>query len=115
MIHIQLDDATRAELQSLRQSAQLPRSRDRLEMLFLSPAGWSPPRIAAHLGCDPQTVRKTLHAFQQRGRAALFPAPPGPAPDLTRRDAILAKLRDLLGRSEERRVGKECRSRWSPY
>ena len=23
--------------------------------------------------------------------------------------------RDLLTRSEERRVGKECRSRWSPY
>ena len=23
--------------------------------------------------------------------------------------------RGLLGRSEERRVGKECRSRWSPY
>jgi len=22
---------------------------------------------------------------------------------------------DLRGRSEERRVGKECRSRWSPY
>ena len=22
---------------------------------------------------------------------------------------------DLKGRSEERRVGKECRSRWSPY
>src|SRR3712207_9452109 len=22
---------------------------------------------------------------------------------------------DLAGRSEERRVGKECRSRWSPY
>ena len=22
---------------------------------------------------------------------------------------------DLLERSEERRVGKECRSRWSPY
>ena len=22
---------------------------------------------------------------------------------------------DLSGRSEERRVGKECRSRWSPY
>ena len=21
----------------------------------------------------------------------------------------------VLGRSEERRVGKECRSRWSPY
>ncbi len=22
---------------------------------------------------------------------------------------------EILGRSEERRVGKECRSRWSPY
>ena len=29
----------------------------------------------------------------------------------------LERLRDLAaeGRSEERRVGKECRSRWSPY
>src|SRR5256885_11771930 len=25
------------------------------------------------------------------------------------------EFRRLLGRSEERRVGKECRSRWSPY
>ena len=25
------------------------------------------------------------------------------------------KLLNVLGRSEERRVGKECRSRWSPY
>ena len=24
-------------------------------------------------------------------------------------------IADKLGRSEERRVGKECRSRWSPY
>ena len=26
-----------------------------------------------------------------------------------------AKVKKLLCRSEERRVGKECRSRWSPY
>ena len=26
-----------------------------------------------------------------------------------------AKVIQLLARSEERRVGKECRSRWSPY
>ena len=25
------------------------------------------------------------------------------------------KMRDAVKRSEERRVGKECRSRWSPY
>ena len=24
-------------------------------------------------------------------------------------------LREVVERSEERRVGKECRSRWSPY
>ena len=28
---------------------------------------------------------------------------------------LLPKLRQLRVRSEERRVGKECRSRWSPY
>ena len=28
---------------------------------------------------------------------------------------IHAKPRHISGRSEERRVGKECRSRWSPY
>ena len=26
-----------------------------------------------------------------------------------------SERRGLKGRSEERRVGKECRSRWSPY
>src|SRR3712207_9507856 len=26
-----------------------------------------------------------------------------------------ADLQNLVNRSEERRVGKECRSRWSPY
>ena len=31
-----------------------------------------------------------------------------------RRDAVVARARALM-RSEERRVGKECRSRWSPY
>ena len=36
-------------------------------------------------------------------------------PDLA--EGQLAKLRAsvVLTRSEERRVGKECRSRWSPY
>ena len=28
---------------------------------------------------------------------------------------IKEKPNATLGRSEERRVGKECRSRWSPY
>src|SRR5256885_3910267 len=34
-------------------------------------------------------------------------------PDMERLDALLPAIGE--GRSEERRVGKECRSRWSPY
>ena len=30
-------------------------------------------------------------------------------------DRVLPEDDNLLDRSEERRVGKECRSRWSPY
>jgi len=30
-------------------------------------------------------------------------------------DAAFAEMQPKLPRSEERRVGKECRSRWSPY
>ena len=29
--------------------------------------------------------------------------------------ADVEAIQDILMRSEERRVGKECRSRWSPY
>src|SRR5256884_9833454 len=37
--------------------------------------------------------------------------------DYTARGKIITPLKDRIGaeRSEERRVGKECRSRWSPY
>jgi putative transposase len=97
MIHIQLDDTSRAELQSLRRIRLAPVVRDRLEMVFLAAAGWSAPRIAAHLGYDPQTVRKVLHGWRQRGQAALSPAKPGPQPDTARRDTILGRLTDLLG------------------
>src|SRR5256885_12759390 len=35
--------------------------------------------------------------------------------DFIFRDCAYEELLQALGRSEERRVGKECRSRWSPY
>ena len=31
------------------------------------------------------------------------------------REKSIAALEEAMSRSEERRVGKECRSRWSPY
>jgi transposase len=97
MIRIQLDDSTRTELHSLRRTALPAVSRDRLEMVLLSAAGWSPPRIAAHLGRYPQTVRNCLHDFQGRGLPALYPARTGPAPDDARRGRVTALLRELLG------------------
>jgi hypothetical protein len=97
MIRVQLTDSTRSDLQALRRTALPPRARDRLEMVLLSDAGWSPPRIAAHLGCYHQTVRALIHAFHDRGIPALHPGTPGPAPDHARRDRVTGRLRDLLG------------------
>ena len=38
-----------------------------------------------------------------------------PAKDKRELELHLPELSETLCRSEERRVGKECRSRWSPY
>jgi transposase len=96
MIRVQLTGSTRSDLQALRRTSLPPRVRDRLEMVLLSDAGWSPPRIATHLGCYHQTVRTLIHAFNDRGIPALYPGRPGPAPDHARRDRVSGHLRDLL-------------------
>src|SRR3989338_8487224 len=49
---------------------------------------------------------------------AFFSAGTVVTPELLRERGIVSAntgLIKVLGRSEERRVGKECRSRWSPY
>ena len=97
MILIQLDEATRDELKSLRRHPLPPRVRDRLEMVLLSSIAWSPARIAAHLGYCAPTVRGLLKDFRDRGTAALFPRRTGPPPDLQRRQQVTQILTDLLG------------------
>ena len=97
MIRITLDDLNRERLNTLRRGDLPARVRDRLEMVTLSDAGWSPPRIAAHLGCHPQTARDALRASLARGLAALYPSRSGPAPDLRRRDRVAGALTELLG------------------
>ena len=97
MIRIHLDYATRTRLNNLRRSDLPATVRDRIEMVFLSDAGWSPPRIAGHLGYHPQTVRDRLRDFLGRGTDALFPGRPGPAPELSRRHEVTQALTDLVG------------------
>jgi transposase len=96
MIHIQLDDATRDELRRLRPTNLSDTARDRLEMVLLSDAGWSAPRIAAHLGYCGQTVRDALRAFLARGTDALYPFRTGRGPDIDHRDRVADALKRLL-------------------
>jgi transposase len=97
MLRTSLTDSQRAELQSLRRSDLPAVSRDRLEMVLMSSAGWSPPRIAAHLGRHPHTVRSALKGFGDRGTAAFSPDKPGPDPDHDRRATVTGELSELLG------------------
>ncbi len=58
MYRIILSNDQRDELRErTRQAGLAPSTRDRLEMVRLSDAGWSVPRIARHLGQHEQTVR----------------------------------------------------------
>jgi hypothetical protein len=97
MLRITLTDTQRTELSALRRSDLPTVARDRLEMVLLSAAGWSPPRIAAHLGRHPHTVRSALKGYAARGTPAFYPDAPGPEPDHARRAAVTGQLAGLLG------------------
>src|SRR5262244_984647 len=97
MIRTTLTEAQRTELQTLRRTDLPAVARDRLEMVLLSAAGWSPPRIGQHLGRHPHTVRAALKGFAARGTKALYPEKPGPEPDHARRAVVTDQLAQLLG------------------
>ena len=76
MLRLTLSDAERAAVQALRRDRTLsPAERDRVEMILLSEAGWSLPRIAAHLGCqdvgDAQAQQLLGLVAEQAGGAAI--------------------------------------------
>ena len=81
-----------------RDPATTARLRERLEVVRLSDAGWTAPRIAAHRGRHEQTVRAQVKAFLARGVAGLQPrASPGRPPTVTA--AHVAALERLLDES----------------
>src|SRR5215210_4978532 len=78
MYRIALSDEQRQDLQRrTRQAGIAPSTRDRLEMVRLSDAGWSGPTIARHLGQHEQTVRAWIKAFLTGGFDALPNKPRG--------------------------------------
>ena len=78
MYRIHLSAEQQEELRCLvRQTGLAPSTRERLEMVRLSDAGWSIPRIARYLGQHEQTVRAWIKAFLAGGFAALENKPRG--------------------------------------
>lgn len=98
MIRVTLTDDERAAVQALRRDRTLaPAERDRVEMVLLSAAGWSPPRIAAHLAVHAVTVRKLLERWPREGTECVRRGRPGPPPDTARREQVTTALDALLG------------------
>jgi transposase len=78
MYRISLTEEQRHALkQRTRQREVAGSTRDRLEMVRLSDAGWSIPRIALHLSWHEQTVRTWIKAFLADGWDALENKPRG--------------------------------------
>jgi putative transposase len=78
MYRITLTDDQQRELrQRTRAPGIAPSTHDRLEMVRLSAAGWSVPRIARHLGLHEQTVRSWIKAFLAGSFTALPNQPRG--------------------------------------
>ncbi len=93
---------TDAERQALEAGLRSPAAFTlrRCQVLLASARGEPVPRIAAALGCDPQTVRNAIHAFEADGVAALTPGSSRPRTVHAAFDAPGAeRLRDLLHRS----------------
>ena len=100
MYQVHLNDEARQELhRRAHEPGVRPRTRDRLEMVRLSDAGWSVPQIARHLGsCEP-TVRQWIKTFLARGFEALRDQPPaGRTSRLT--PAIREAVRQELAKGE---------------
>ncbi len=101
MIRVHLTPEWRDAVQTLRHDPTLrPAERDRVEMVLLSAAGWSPPRIARYIGCHPATVRQTLKRIATTDPTDLRWRRPGPPKDAARRQQVTAALDQLL--SQER-------------
>ena len=63
---------------------------------------------------DPDHFAKQHHIFLTKGSVKVYISF-DPGSSIPERDEMIENYNIVIERSEERRVGKECRSRWSPY
>lgn len=100
MYRITLTAAQQHELRQRTHRAGIaPSTRDRLEMVRLSHAGWSVPQIATHLGLHEQTVRTWIKAFVAGGFDALLNQPRGGLLRSALTPALLAAARMMIAAS----------------
>src|SRR2546426_9384587 len=118
-----LDELTLAELCRRYKETTDAETRTRYQMLLLSATGQTSTQIAQIVLRSQDTVVRVLKRFFAGGLDAV---PRRTAPGRVRTvtaawEEELVRVIELdphdvrQDRSEERRVGKECRSRWSPY
>lgn len=100
LYRVQLTEEQREELQRCTRAPGIkPRTRDRLEMVRLSDAGWRVPQISQHLRISPRRVRFWLQQFLTGGFDALPDQPhPGQSSRLT--PELLAAVRQELAQGE---------------
>jgi len=104
--HIELSDMQRALM-------HLPQPQ-REALILVGAGGFAYEEAADICGCAVGTIKSRV----ARGRVALeslLSSGKLPSRRQHRTDPDKTALQTIMGRSEERRVGKECRSRWSPY
>src|SRR6266496_3159807 len=79
------------------------------------PEGTSTAEEAARaIGCELRQIVKSL-LFDCNGTPALVLVPGDRRADPRKVATLMGAAKARIAGSEERRVGKECRSRWSPY
>jgi transposase len=77
----------------------------RLVMILLSQQGWTAAAIAKVLGCDPRTVRRWVHRYNQQGTRGLADRPQAGRPRLGSR-RLGARIHRLLDQPRAWTIGR---------
>src|ERR1051326_5250609 len=68
--------------------------------------------LTGSISLSPASIRGVMQELEERG---LLTHPHTSAGRIPTESGLRLFVDGIMQRSEERRVGKECRSRWSPY